>query len=65
MGTLSTHLQHTYAHQQQRYISIPPQAHTHLHVPTCMYMYIHMYTIAKPTDQAYLIDMRRVHKQLG
>ena len=28
-------------------------------------MYMHMYTIAKPTDQAYLIDMGRVHEQLG
>lgn len=57
MGTL----QHTYAHQQQRYIS---QCIIIMH-PKPTHMYMHMYTIAKPTDQAYLIDMGRVHEQLG
>ena len=54
MGTLSTIVQHAYAHQQQCYTSMPSQhqanVQVHVHVPTCihvhactMYMYMQMY----------------------
>ena len=75
MGTLSTIVQHTYAHQQQCYISIPSQhqanVQVHVHVPTCVHVHActctckYIIIIAKPTDQAYSIDMGRVEKQFG
>ena len=61
MGTPRPHLQHTYAHRQQYYTSTSSP-----HI--CVYMHAHAHVhiyIAKPTDQAYLIDIRSGHKHLG
>lgn len=45
MGTLSTIVQHAYAHQQQYYTSMLSQhqanVQVHVHVPTCVHVHVH------------------------